>query len=106
MSFPERLEAAKGEAIPSIERRSRFDARCVVGGNGLGFVPRYVYAASVKRQELESALRALGWRFLKHGGSHDLWAHPERSRKLAVPRHKEINEFLARSLLRQAELTD
>jgi predicted RNA binding protein YcfA (HicA-like mRNA interferase family) len=42
----------------------------------------------VKRQELESALRALGWHFLEHGGSHDLWAHPTRPRKLAVPRHK------------------
>jgi predicted RNA binding protein YcfA (HicA-like mRNA interferase family) len=65
-----------------------------------------VYDALVKRQGLESALRALGWRFVKHGGSHDLWAHPERSRKLAVPRHKEIKEFLARSLLRQAEMAD
>jgi mRNA interferase HicA len=65
-----------------------------------------VYDVAVKRQELESALRALGWYFLKHGGNHDLWAHPERSRKLAVPRHKEIKEYLARSLLRQAELAD
>jgi mRNA interferase HicA len=65
-----------------------------------------VYDVSVKRQELESALRALGWHFLKHGGNHDLWAHPQRSRKLAVPRHKEVNEYLARSLLRQAEMAD
>jgi predicted RNA binding protein YcfA (HicA-like mRNA interferase family) len=60
----------------------------------------------VKRQELEGALRGLGWRFLKHGGSHDLWAHPQRKRKLAVPRHNEIKEHLARSLLRQAEMLD
>lgn len=60
----------------------------------------------VKRHELESALRDLGWSFLKHGGSHDLWAHPQRMRKLAVPRHKEIKEYLARSLLRQAEMPD
>jgi predicted RNA binding protein YcfA (HicA-like mRNA interferase family) len=60
----------------------------------------------VEQQELESALRAPGWYFLKHGDSQDLWAHPERSRKLAVPRHKEIKEYLARSLLRQAEMAD
>jgi len=60
----------------------------------------------VKRQELESALKGMGWYFLKHGGSHDLWAHPQRTRKLAVPRHKEIKEHLARSLLRQAEILD
>jgi mRNA interferase HicA len=60
----------------------------------------------VKRQALESALRALGWAFAKHGGSHDLWTHPQRKRKLAVPRHKEIKEHLARSLLRQAEMPE
>jgi mRNA interferase HicA len=65
-----------------------------------------VYDARVKRQELESRPRALGWHFLKHGGNHDLWGHPERKRKLAVPRHKEIKEYLARSLLRQAEMPD
>ena len=62
--------------------------------------------SKVKRQELESALRALGWSFLKHGGNHDLWGHPQRKRKLAVPRHKEIKEHLARSLLRQAEMSE
>jgi hypothetical protein len=36
----------------------------------------------------------------------DVGAHPERSRKLAVPRHKEIKEYFARSLLRQAEMAD
>jgi mRNA interferase HicA len=56
----------------------------------------------VKRQELEAALRALGWYFQKHGGSHDLWAHQRKQRKLAIPRHKEIKEHLARSILRQA----
>jgi predicted RNA binding protein YcfA (HicA-like mRNA interferase family) len=56
----------------------------------------------VKRQELEAALRALGWYFLKHGGSHDLWAHPTKKRELVIPRHKEIKEHLARSILRQA----
>jgi mRNA interferase HicA len=62
--------------------------------------------SEVKRQELESALRALGWDFLKHGGRHDLWSHPQRKRNLAVPCHKEIKEHLARSLLRQAEMSD
>lgn len=60
----------------------------------------------VTRQELEAGLRELGWYFLKPGGSHDLWAHPQRIRKLAVPRHREIKEHLARSRLRQATMTD
>jgi predicted RNA binding protein YcfA (HicA-like mRNA interferase family) len=68
----------------------------------LAIVPAYGYGIAVKRQELEAALRALGWYFLKHGGSDDLWAHSTKKRKLVVPRHKEIKEHLARSILRQA----
>src|SRR5258708_35141590 len=29
--------------------------------------------ASMKRRELEKRLAALGWRFLRHGGKHDVW---------------------------------
>src|SRR6185436_6225270 len=35
--------------------------------------------------ELPVALSAFGC-FLKHGGSHALWAHPTKKRKLVIPR--------------------
>lgn len=54
----------------------------------------------VKRRDLESKLAALGWSFLRHGGSHDIWARETET--MAVPRHNEINEHLARSILRRA----
>jgi len=54
----------------------------------------------VKRRELESKLSDLGWRFLRHGGSHDIWARGEET--IPVPRHAEINENLARSILKRA----
>ena len=54
----------------------------------------------VKRRQLESELRELGWRFLRHGGNHDVWTDGERQE--AVPRHTEINELLARAILRRA----
>jgi mRNA interferase HicA len=54
----------------------------------------------VKRRDLETRLRALGWSFLRHGGSHDIWARGTRT--LAVPRHSEIIENTARAIIREA----
>ncbi len=59
-----------------------------------------MYDDPVKRRELESRLRELGWTFLRHGGSHDVWTDGERLEYL--PRHAEINENLARKILRKA----
>lgn len=56
--------------------------------------------AIVKRRDLESRLRALGWSFLRHGGSHDVWTDGERLEY--VPRHAEVNEILARKILAKA----
>ena len=55
----------------------------------------------VKKRELEKRLRRLDWVFLRHGGKQDVWTDGEREE--AVPRHAEINENLARSILRRAE---
>ena len=54
----------------------------------------------MKRRELEKRLTDLGWRFLRHGGKHDVWTDGEREE--AVPRHREINEKLALAILRRA----
>ena len=54
----------------------------------------------MKRKELEKRLRALGWTFLRHGGRHDVWTDGEREE--AIPRHGEINEKLAKAIVRRA----
>ena len=54
----------------------------------------------VKRRELESRLRSLGWSFLRHGGNHDVWTDGDRLEY--VPRHAEVNEVLARKILAKA----
>jgi mRNA interferase HicA len=54
----------------------------------------------VKRRDLEQRLTALGWRFLRHGGGHDVWT--DGAQQEAVPRHREINDNLARAILRRA----
>jgi mRNA interferase HicA len=58
----------------------------------------------VKRRELARRLRALGWKFLRHGGKHDVWTNG--SREEAVPRHTEISEKLASAILARAVRKD
>jgi predicted RNA binding protein YcfA (HicA-like mRNA interferase family) len=55
----------------------------------------------MKKRELEKRLRQLGWRFLRHGGKHDVWTDGEREEP--IPRHVEINEHLAKSILKRAK---
>jgi len=54
----------------------------------------------MKRRELERRLRDLGWRHSRHGKKHDVWTDGEKEE--AVPRHAEINENLARKILKNA----
>jgi mRNA interferase HicA len=67
---------------------------------GLAGVLIYVYVLDVKRREPEAHLRDLGWAFVRHGGNHDVWSDGDRLEY--VPRHAEINENLARKILRKA----
>jgi mRNA interferase HicA len=54
----------------------------------------------MKRQELISGLTAAGCVFVRAGGRHDVYANPKTGKKQAVPRHREIDEHLARHILR------
>ena len=54
----------------------------------------------MKRRDLEKKLRDLGWQMARHGARHDVWVRGER--ELVVPRHVEINEYTAKSILRDA----
>ena len=68
-----------------------------------GACPGYTYQCtitSVKRRELERRLQELGWRLLRHGGKHDIWT--DGALEEPVPRHSEVNEKLARKILRKA----
>ncbi|OGB84773.1 hypothetical protein A3F66_00755 [candidate division TM6 bacterium RIFCSPHIGHO2_12_FULL_32_22] len=55
----------------------------------------------MKRKDLERELSKLGWQLKRHGGKHDLWFNGEYEE--AIPRHNEINELLARKILRTAK---
>ena len=47
-------------------------------------------------------LCALAWKLIRHGGNHDVWTNLDDTRTVYVPRHREINERLARAILESA----
>lgn len=55
----------------------------------------------MKKRDLEKRLAKLGWYFCRHGGKHDYWTNGEIHE--SVPRHTEVNEMLAKKILRVAE---
>lgn len=55
----------------------------------------------MKRRDLEKKLAELGWKFARHGGSHDVWTNGKETEP--VPRHNEINEYLAKKILRKVK---
>ena len=54
----------------------------------------------MKRQALIRHLESHGCHLLREGGKHSVYANPENNRVSVVPRHREINEFLARKICR------
>ena len=54
----------------------------------------------MKRRELIARLQDAGGRLLRHGGGHDIYHNPQTGRSQPVPKHAEINERLARKILR------
>ncbi len=53
---------------------------------------------SMKRRDFEKKLKEAGFEFKEHGGNHDTYKRGTETAQ--VPRHKEINEHLARRILR------
>ncbi len=54
----------------------------------------------MKRRELVQHLEKHGCELLREGGKHSLYFHPANNQTSAVPRHREINDFLVRKICR------
>ena len=55
----------------------------------------------MKRRDLIRKLEEVGAIFIRHGGKHDWYQNPATKWAQPVPRHTEINEMLARSIIRK-----
>ncbi|HEV2378760.1 MAG TPA: type II toxin-antitoxin system HicA family toxin [Terriglobia bacterium] len=55
----------------------------------------------MKRRELIRKLEELGCTLVRHGASHDWYTNPTAKQSQPVPRHTEIHEGLARSIIKK-----
>ncbi len=54
----------------------------------------------MKRRDLIRKLDKAGCELLRHGAKHDIYHNPDTGLSEPVPRHREINELLARKILK------
>jgi mRNA interferase HicA len=54
----------------------------------------------VKREKLLKKLKEMGCIFTPHGGRHDWYQNPRTRVSQPVPRHREINDQLARHIIK------
>lgn len=53
----------------------------------------------LKQRDLIKKLESIGFEFVRHGGNHDIYKRGEDEEK--IPRHREINEKLAKAILKK-----
>ena len=58
----------------------------------------------MKRHDGVRHVERPGCRLLREGGKHSVFVNPATNATSAVPRHTEINEFLARKICRDLEV--
>jgi mRNA interferase HicA len=58
----------------------------------------------VKRVDLVRHLEQHGCVLFREGGSHSVYVNRRTRKSSSVPRHREINEFLARKICRDLEI--
>jgi predicted RNA binding protein YcfA (HicA-like mRNA interferase family) len=55
----------------------------------------------MRRKDLIKRLSNAGCVLVRHGARHDLYKNPVTGKKQPVPRHNEIDEYLARHILKE-----
>jgi mRNA interferase HicA len=60
----------------------------------------------MKRRELIEHLERHGCEFLREGGNHTIYVNRAARKSSSVPRHREINEFLARKICRDLQIPE
>ena len=58
----------------------------------------------MKRRDLVQHLEVHGCQLLREGGNHSVYVNRAKGKASTVPRHRDINEFLARKICRDLEI--
>ena len=60
----------------------------------------------MKRIDLIRYLTSHGCELFREGGNHSVYINRETQRSSAVPRHREINDFLAKKICRDLQVME
>lgn len=60
----------------------------------------------MKRKDLIKHLEKYGCELLREGGNHTIYINRKTTKSSAIPRHKEINDFLVRKICRDLQIPD
>jgi predicted RNA binding protein YcfA (HicA-like mRNA interferase family) len=60
----------------------------------------------MKRRDLVNKITKAGAILIRHGGKHDWYQNPKTKMSQPVPRHTEIKEYVARSIIRKLVNSD
>ncbi|MDD4663239.1 MAG: type II toxin-antitoxin system HicA family toxin [Caldisericia bacterium] len=55
----------------------------------------------MKRLKLINKLLSMGCILVRHGKAHDWYSNPKTKQSQPVPRHSEINEYLASNIIKK-----
>ena len=58
----------------------------------------------MKRVDLIRHLESQGCRLLREGASHSVYVNPAARKSSTGPRHREVDEFLARKICRDLQI--
>jgi len=59
----------------------------------------------MKRADVIRTIEQQGCILIRHGAKHDWYQNPSTGALQAIPRHREINEWLARRIIRELSAT-
>jgi mRNA interferase HicA len=60
----------------------------------------------MKRKDLIRHLKAHGCELLREGGSHTIYINRAVRASSSIPRHREVNDFLARKICRDLQVPE
>ena len=60
----------------------------------------------MKRVDLVRHIEANGCASLREGGRHTVYFNPTSRKVSTIPRHREINDFMAKKICRELEITE
>ena len=54
----------------------------------------------MKRNDLIKKVKSFGCVLIRHGANHDIYHNPNTGMTQPIPRHREVNEYLAKKIIR------